>query len=152
MEKKKVLFVGYEDICRSYLLLVAFNLHLTKMGITDYRAETAGVCHSAHRSHPPHQLAVAAAARLGQRLDHQSRWFAALKGKSEFDLFVCVDEEVAGHVVASDVPRDRIVNAHLGKPQPADSQAGYDGLMARITPFTERLVSKHFRPPLRSPQ
>jgi len=87
---------------------------------------------------------IKAAKRLGIDLsDHTRRWVNSLN-INDYDLFVCVDEEVAAYVMELGVDIKKICNAQVSNPWPSQFQRDYDDTAGRIMDRIFHVVTRYF--------
>jgi len=111
--------------------------------------ESAGMLEIADTGGPASSFTIKTANRIGIDLSkHERRWIAQLNNScrplDEYDLFVCVDEEVAAHVLSLGINIKRICNAQVSNPWPSQFQEDYDHTAERIMGAMFRVVTRYF--------
>jgi len=145
---KKVLCVCKGDGDRSPMMAGALEMYLDNTipgGQTcEIDCESAGILEIADKGGCASPLMIKAARRIGIQLSsHERRWVKSLN-ISDYDLFVCVDEEVAAYVIDLGADIKKVCNAQISNPWPSTFQRDLDDTAERIMGAMFRVVTRYF--------
>lgn len=142
---RKVLCVCKGNGDRSPLMAAVLKMYLKNAGLADVVCESAGVLEAATKGGgPAPEFAVVAAKRIGIDLSGHRKHQLDPRTIGDYDLFVCVDEEVAARVLEAGAKMQNIYNAQIGNPWPCQFQEDYDQTAERIMAAMYRVVIRYF--------
>lgn len=106
--------------------------------------ESAGILEIADKGGSASSFMIKAAKRIGIDLSsHKRRWVNSLHFK-DYDLFVCVDEEVAAYVIGLGVDIKKVCNAQVPNPWPSQFQRDHDDTAGRIMDRMFHVITRYF--------
>lgn len=143
---KKVLCVCKGNGDRSPMMAGVLRMYLNQTLREDVACnESAGILEIARKGGAS-PLMIKAARRIGIDLSsHKRRWINSLK-ISNYDLFVCVDEEVAAYVIGLGADMKNVCNAEISNPWPSRFQRDLDDTAEKILAAMFRVVTRYFSP------
>ena len=109
--------------------------------------ESAGILEIANKGGGASPLMIEAAKRIGIDLSsHKRRWVNSLN-INDYDLFVCVDDEVAAYLIMElGVDMKKVCNAQISNAWPSRFQRDLDDTAERIMGAMFRVVTRYFSP------
>ena len=115
-------------------------------GVENVVCESAGILDVAASGGPASPFVVKAADRIGIDLsEHAKRQIGPSRLSIEgYDLFVCVDEEVAARILELGVDIRKICNAQVSNPWPSQFQEDHDRTFEIILAAMFRMVTRYF--------
>lgn len=142
---EKVLSVCKANSDRSPFMAAALGMFLSRcIDRAPVLCESAGILEVADASSVSPLMATAAR-RIGINLSaHRGRWIDRLEDLESYDLFVCVDDEVAAHVIQLGVSKNKICNARINNCWPSTFQRDLDDTAESILAAMFRVVTQHF--------
>ena len=149
MINKKVLCVCKGNSDRSPMMAAVLQMYLDNTILPDgeVHCESAGMLEIAGKDGGASPLMIKAAKRIGIDLSsHKRRWVNSLN-INEYDLFVCVDDEVAAHLIMElGVDMKKVCNAGVSNCWPSQFQRDLDDTAERIMGAMFRVVTRYFSP------
>lgn len=140
----KVICICKGNSDRSPMMAEVLDMYLKNAGIKGVAVSSAGVLEVA-KNGTAAEFAIVAGKRIGLDLtSHRRRWFNELPDKAGYDLYICVDDEVAGLVMGQGVNLKKIANANTPNPWPCQRQHQYDKTMGRIMTAMYEVVTDYF--------
>jgi len=145
---KKVLCVCKGNGDRSPMMAGVLEMYLDN-AISDGQVcqidcESAGILKIANNGNGASPLMIKAAKRIGIHLSsHERRWVNSLN-INDYDLFVCVDDEVAAYVIELGADINKVCNAQISNAWPSRFQRDLDDTAERIMGAMFRVVTRYF--------
>lgn len=143
---KRVLCVCKGNSDRSPMMAAVLQMYLdnTISLKGEVQCESAGMLEIADKGGGASPLMIKAARRIGLDLSsHNKRWVNSLE-IGNYDLFVCVDEEVAAHVIELGADMKKVCNAGISNPWPSQFQRDFDDTSERIMGAMFRVITRYF--------
>lgn len=141
---KKVLCVCLGNGDRSPFMTAVLRMYLENAGKNGVICTSAGVLEIAGKGGRASTLMRKVARRIGLDLSsHERRWIDSLD-VSKYDLFVCVDDMVAAHVLGLGVDIKKVCNVQVDNCWPSQFQRDLDDTAERIMGAMLRVVSRYF--------
>ena len=146
---KKVLCVCKGNGDRSPMMAAVLQMYLSNsfnmnLLAKDVVCESAGMLEIANKGGGASPLMIKAAKRIGIQLSsHEKRWVNSLH-IYDYDLFVCVDDEVAAYVIGLGADIKKVCNAGISNPWPSQFQRDFDDTVERIMGAIFRVVTRYF--------
>ena len=107
--------------------------------------ESAGILSNSSDHQPAGGFAVTTAARIGIDLTgHRTRDIAEVRDLREFDLVVCVSDEIAGKVIGLGVSPRKIFKVNITNPFPCNFQETYDQSFREMLVATYDIIAHYF--------
>lgn len=143
---KKVLCVCKGNGDRSPMMAEVLEMYLDNTALTQVDCESAGILEIANKGGSASPLMIKAAKRIGIQLSsHERRWVNSLN-INDYDLFVCVDDEVAAYVIDLGADMKKVCNAEISNPWPSQFQRDLDDTAERIMAAMFRVITRYFSP------
>lgn len=133
--------IGNSD--RSPVMAAVLRMYLRN---TNYKVicESAGISENAAKGGCAAKFAVAAARRIGLDIsDHQKQHIATVN-LADYDLIVCVSDEVAGKVIEAGADLRNVYNAQISNLWPYQFQDDYDTTFMQILAAMYKVVAHYF--------
>ena len=144
---EQVLCVCLGNSDRSPMMAAVLDMYLGNALKDDMICESAGILEIANKGGGASPSMVNAAKRIGLNLSsHKRRWVNSLLDLIAYDLFVCVDDEVAAYLMGLGVDMKQICNAEVSNPWPSQFQRDLDDTAERIMGAMFRVVTRYFSP------
>ncbi len=141
---EQVLCVCLGNSDRSPMMAAVLDMYLGNALKDDMICESAGILEIANKGGGASPLMVNAAKRIGLNLSsHKRRWVDSLE-ISDYDLFVCVDDNVAAHILELGIDIEKICNAGISNCWPSQFQRDLDDTAEKIMGAMFRVVTRHF--------
>lgn len=141
---KKVLCVCKGNGDRSPMMAAVLQMYLSKVLTENVVYESAGILKIANKGGGASPLMIKAARRIGIELSsHKRRWVKSLN-ISDYDLFVCVDDEVAAYVIDLGADIKKVCNVQISNAWPSQFQRDLDDTAERIMGAMFRVVTWYF--------
>lgn len=142
---KRVLCVCKGNGDRSPMMAAVLGMYLNQTLKEDVVCdESAGILEIADKGGGASPLMVKAAKRIGIDLSsHKRRWVKSLK-ISDYDLFVCVDDEVAAYVIELGADIKKVCNAQISNAWPSRFQRDLNDTAEKILAAMFRVVTRYF--------
>lgn len=142
---KKVLCVCKGNGDRSPMMAAVLRMYLGQALKGDIVCESAGILEVADKGGKASILMMEAAKRIGIDLsEHERRWVNRLD-ISNYDLFVCVDDEVAAYLIIElGVDIKRVCNVQISNAWPSQFQRDLDDTAERIMGVIFRVITRYF--------
>lgn len=144
---KSVLCVCKGNSDRSPMMAATLQMYLDRAAITSrsgVHCESAGILAVAGQAGGASSFMVKAAKRIGIDLSSHSKRCISSLDLSQYELFVCVDEDVATYVLGTGVDIKKICNAQVSNPWPSQFQQDYDQTAGRIMERMFQVVTRYF--------
>ncbi len=143
---KRVLCVCMGNGDRSPFMAPVLQMYLDNTILPDgeVHCESAGILEIADKSGGASPLMIKAARRIGIDLSsHQRRWVNRLD-INHYDLFVCVDDEVAAYMINLGADIKKVCNVQISNAWPSTFQRDLDDTAERILGAMFRVVTRYF--------
>jgi len=140
----RVLCVCLGNGDRSPAMAGVLNLFL-KETHPDVVCESAGVLDSLTEGDPAAPLAVEAARRIGIDLSGHRRHHISSLNLANYDLLVCVDDQVAAQLIQAGSLPEKLYNANVPNPWPVQFQEDYDRTFEHILATMYHVITHYFR-------
>jgi len=143
---KNVLCVCKGNSDRSPMMAAVLQMYLENTVLLNDKVhcESAGILEIASKGGKASSFMVKAARRIGIDLSrHSKHWIDSLC-LSRYDLFVCVDEDVAAYVLNLGVDIEKICNAQVSNPWPSQFQEDHDNTAGKIMERMFHVVTRYF--------
>ena len=106
--------------------------------------ESAGMLEIANKGGGASPPMIEAAKRIGIDLSsHKRRWVNSLN-INDYDLFVCVDDDVAAYVIGLGTDIKKVCNAEISNPWPSQFPRDFDDTVERIMGAMFRVITRYF--------
>jgi protein-tyrosine-phosphatase len=149
MITKRVLCVCKGNGDRSPMMAAVLQMYLDNTILPDgeVHCESAGILEIAGKGGEASPLMIEAAKRIGIDLSlHKRRWVNSLN-INDYDLFVCVDDEVAAYLIMElGVDIKKVCNVQVSNAWPSRFQRDLDDTAERILGVMFRVVTRYFSP------
>jgi len=140
---KRILCVCKGNGDRSPMMAAALKMLLWNAGIEVF-CESAGILQAADGGGGASSFMVTAAKRIGIDLSgHERRWVSKLS-LGTYDLFICVDSEVAAHMIGIGADIKKVCNAEISNPWPSQFQEDFNRTAGRILAAMFQVVTRYF--------
>ena len=148
---KKVLCVCKGNGDRSPMMAGVLDMYLTYplmslAGSSKVQCKSAGILEIAKNGGGASPLMIKAASRIGIDLSsHKRRWVDSLDNINDYDLFICVDDEVADHLITKlGVDIKKVCNVQISNAWPSQFQRDLNDTAERIMGAMFRVVTRYF--------
>lgn len=141
---KRVLCVCIGNGDRSPVMAAVLGLYLRQNPGHEVICESAGIGEHVAEGSGAAEFAVIAAKRIGLDISGHSRRRVASLNLVEYDLIICVSDEIAGQMVGMGVDLNKIYNAQVPNPWPVHFEQDYEGTMTTILGAMYKVVARYF--------
>jgi len=143
MAINRVLCVCLGNSDRSPVMAAVLQMYLKNAG-HKVSCCSAGVSETGTKKGGASLYAITAMKRLGIDLTEHRRQHVTQLDLNDYDLFVVVNDQVAGQLLEYGVDMGKMFNAQITNPWPCQFQEDYDGTARQIMAMMYMVVSRYF--------